>query len=747
VAYYRNGLTYGPKAKKKGSSKTKPHGRRKPHYTLTFTYTFQQPGETVWFAHCYPYTYTDLQQYLKTIDENLALRPFCKRRLLCQTLAGNRCELLTITAHTTDPDVLAKRPAVFVTARAHPGETNTSFMVKGLIDFLLGDSKEARTLRNFMVFKIVPMLNADGCIHGNYRTSLAGRDLNRRYTAPSTDLFPTVAAVKDLLRSTHVSRGVLLFLDLHGHSRKKNVFLYGCDAAASSISAPGAPPASPEERIFPRVLARLLSNISSGGAKQYYRFEDCCFRVQRAKAGTGRVVAWSDLGVANAFTLEASFCGTGDNAEQRLLKLLSRREDAKIDALERGSDPSRVLGTSTSRVTASTSEGDGGGQDDEAQTEEEGVEDDDDEEEDRTLDSMPTGREAATDKKAKRRSVVDEEEVLGSFRQHTHFSRREFEQVGQQVAVALLHYANLHNAALSNVSYRYISGELTGAGRDSNQEETEEGGLAFAERASPWRKGKGGRPLIRAVSPEPWEPLLEPTVLQPTAVMRLSTSSERARAEQEVRDFLETGLVEADASGSDSEPSADEVSEKVLNKSRAFRAMTERLEARRTGGDLEGGGARVRRAPLKKRKSGGPRKASPARDEAPDLSRTLALQSLKMHRERKQLAAGTTEERRWNASTTSSSLTSRLESRGATRGDAPRRPARHGDGPSFMEPTQSRISALNRAASTPMQPVPSPGAGSPATVVKVRKMDFAPYGDGMRRSRMGSSTSGSSEYM
>ena len=53
-------------------------------------------------------------------------------------------------------------------------------MMKGIIEFLTGRSKEAETLRNAFVFKVIPMLNPDGVIYGNYRCGLAGVDLNRR---------------------------------------------------------------------------------------------------------------------------------------------------------------------------------------------------------------------------------------------------------------------------------------------------------------------------------------------------------------------------------------------------------------------------------------------------------------------------------------------------------------------------------------------------------------------------------------
>jgi len=37
---------------------------------------------------------------------------------------------------------------IVLSARVHPGETVSSFVMKGIIDFLLGDSKEAVMLRD-----------------------------------------------------------------------------------------------------------------------------------------------------------------------------------------------------------------------------------------------------------------------------------------------------------------------------------------------------------------------------------------------------------------------------------------------------------------------------------------------------------------------------------------------------------------------------------------------------------------------
>ena len=84
-------------------------------------------------------------------------------------------------------------------------------------------------MRKQIVFKVVPMLNPDGVVIGNFRTSLCGRDLNRQFRNSSDFLIPEVKGLKQLvigLKAEFKGR-LIFFLDFHGHSVKKNVFLYG----------------------------------------------------------------------------------------------------------------------------------------------------------------------------------------------------------------------------------------------------------------------------------------------------------------------------------------------------------------------------------------------------------------------------------------------------------------------------------------------------------------------------------------
>ena len=78
---------------------------------------------------------------------------------------------------------------IFLTSRVHPGESNASWMMKGLMDMLLHPCDEEEQeivtfLKHNFEFYIVPMLNVDGVINGNYRCSLAACDLNRKWIEP-----------------------------------------------------------------------------------------------------------------------------------------------------------------------------------------------------------------------------------------------------------------------------------------------------------------------------------------------------------------------------------------------------------------------------------------------------------------------------------------------------------------------------------------------------------------------------------
>ena len=138
--------------------------------------------------------------------KRICLPSFAKDRIrrteLVKTIAGNTVELLMITNFASQQDAIAERKCIIICSRVHPGESNASFIMEGFLEFIVSNEKEAKVLRDLFVFKVIPMLNPDGVIVGNYRTSLSGFDLNRQWVNPDKLLSPEIFAMKQMVKKT-----------------------------------------------------------------------------------------------------------------------------------------------------------------------------------------------------------------------------------------------------------------------------------------------------------------------------------------------------------------------------------------------------------------------------------------------------------------------------------------------------------------------------------------------------------------
>ena len=74
--------------------------------------------------------------------------------------------------------------------------------MEGFLEFIISNDVQAKQLREMYVFKIVPMLNPDGVIVGNYRTSLSGLDLNRQWVNPDGKQAVEIFQIKHMVRKT-----------------------------------------------------------------------------------------------------------------------------------------------------------------------------------------------------------------------------------------------------------------------------------------------------------------------------------------------------------------------------------------------------------------------------------------------------------------------------------------------------------------------------------------------------------------
>ncbi|XP_061409692.1 cytosolic carboxypeptidase 1 isoform X4 [Lethenteron reissneri] len=304
ICYYKNSFSR--------SSAAAGGQRGKSYYTLTFTVTFFHKDDACYFAYHFPYTYTSLMAHLQGLGAACDQRQiYFKQQTLCQSMGGNGCPVVTITAapqSTGWQDIyrLRNRPYIFLTSRVHPGESNSSWVMKGSLEFLMSDDPLAQSLRESYIFKIVPMLNADGVINGSYRCSLGGEDLNRQWSSPDPELHPTIFHTKGLLQYlASIAHTPLVYCDYHGHSRKKNVFLYGCSMKETIWqTAAEAKASSVYEDLSYRTLPRILHQIAPA-----FCLSSCNFVVEKSKASTARVVVWRDIGVLRSYTMESTYCG------------------------------------------------------------------------------------------------------------------------------------------------------------------------------------------------------------------------------------------------------------------------------------------------------------------------------------------------------------------------------------------------------------------------------------------------------
>ncbi|XP_067840829.1 uncharacterized protein [Heptranchias perlo] len=296
IGWFRSGhhITYKP-WNKKTFNNFFPYVQ---HYCLEFQIEFSNKDDTYYLAHCYPYRYTDLKAHLDEIINDSKHLQYFKKEVLCETRAGNSCFLLTITDDTDKENPEAKL-GVVLTARVHPGETQSSWMMKGILDFLISEEPTAKELRRRCIFKIIPMLNPDGVIVGNYRCSLSARDLNRNYQHPKRELFPTVWHTKKMVEELQKDHYILLYGDLHGHSRKPNAFTYGC--SQTGTTCPFGVLDYLRERLFPWLISQR--------DPERFDWTSCKFHIHKCKESTGRVVMYRQLGLNDSFTLEASFSG------------------------------------------------------------------------------------------------------------------------------------------------------------------------------------------------------------------------------------------------------------------------------------------------------------------------------------------------------------------------------------------------------------------------------------------------------
>ena len=94
----------------------------------------------------------------------------------------------------------------------------------------------------------------------------------------------------------------LIYLDFHGHSAKKNAFMYGPNY-----------PIDHKHYLTSRILPKLVSKEAPP-----FRYYSCIFKISTCKINTSRAVMLRDANVSFAFTIEASSFHYGARFEEKI---------------------------------------------------------------------------------------------------------------------------------------------------------------------------------------------------------------------------------------------------------------------------------------------------------------------------------------------------------------------------------------------------------------------------------------------
>ncbi len=182
---------------------------------LSFCYTFEEINDEVFCAYTVPYTYSAVLAHLKQLK--LLSTGIAKHTNLGSSLGGINIPLLKISNNFCD-----LKPIIVIIGRQHPGETHSSFIIHGFINHIMSTNPLANKFRDFFETWILPVVNPDGVVCGNYRSNLQGKDMNRCFYADGDQLAKSrcyeVELLREKLKQTFKARKFKMFLDIHSHS-------------------------------------------------------------------------------------------------------------------------------------------------------------------------------------------------------------------------------------------------------------------------------------------------------------------------------------------------------------------------------------------------------------------------------------------------------------------------------------------------------------------------------------------------
>ncbi len=182
-------------------------------------YQHRPKRSTVWYAWGPPLQLSHAQELVKQIAEaKVGANAF----ELCKTREGRSVPALRWTSVRKN---LSRRPGVWIEARQHAWESGSSWVCRGLLEWLSSTNAAAVRLRTQAQIYVVPIMDVDNVEIGAGGKNQIPHDHNRDWS--DKPIYASVAAAQKLIKQMDAGQELDLFIDLHNPApRDSKPFFY-----------------------------------------------------------------------------------------------------------------------------------------------------------------------------------------------------------------------------------------------------------------------------------------------------------------------------------------------------------------------------------------------------------------------------------------------------------------------------------------------------------------------------------------
>ena len=170
-------------------------------------YTQKIDATTAWFAWGPPFTPSDAAALVERLAKE---SPYAQAFELCRTRAGRPVPAMVVQQPGASDD---QRYGVWINARQHAWESGSSWVCRGLAEWLVGDEPEAEMLRKKAIVYIVPVMDIDNVAIGAGGKQQPPHDHNRDWS-DDPHWYAVRAAIERITKLNAAGR-FDLFIDLH----------------------------------------------------------------------------------------------------------------------------------------------------------------------------------------------------------------------------------------------------------------------------------------------------------------------------------------------------------------------------------------------------------------------------------------------------------------------------------------------------------------------------------------------------